>query len=144
MKRVGVVNSLAPIHLQVICLGITCFRELKEEALVASKLRWDASSDEVKNREPFGFRNLFTTTFRVERYSRLLQEEGPVWMRCRYNPPLLWFPLETYPRDYQINKKRQDTAFDEIKRNNGFRRPGEPTLPPYSFFTCKIPSCMRK
>jgi hypothetical protein len=34
MKRVGVVDSLDPIHLQVIHLGITYFRELKEEALV--------------------------------------------------------------------------------------------------------------
>jgi hypothetical protein len=56
MKRGGVVDSLAPIHLQVIRSCITHFRELKEEALAASKLRWDASSSEVKSREPFGTR----------------------------------------------------------------------------------------
>jgi hypothetical protein len=72
MKRAGVVDSLAPIHLQVIHSGITYFRELKEEALAASQLRWDASSNEVKSREPFGFRNFFATTFRVERYYKLL------------------------------------------------------------------------
>jgi hypothetical protein len=72
MKRARFVDSLALIHLHVIHLGITYFRELKEEALAASKLRWDASSDEVKSREPFGYRNLFAATFRVERYSRLL------------------------------------------------------------------------
>jgi hypothetical protein len=71
-KRVGVLDSLAPIHLQVIRSGITYFREFKEEALAASKLRWDASSDEVKSREPFGYRNFFATTCRFKRYSRLL------------------------------------------------------------------------
>jgi hypothetical protein len=132
MKRVGVVDSLAPIHLHVIRSGLTYFEEFKEEALAASKVRWDVSSDEVKSREPFGYRNFFAATFRVERYARLLQEEGPAWMGCRYNPPLLWFPPEVYQKDFQINKKRQEAAFDEIKRSHGFRRPGEPTFPPYS------------
>jgi hypothetical protein len=72
MKRVGVVDSLDPIHLHVIHSGLTYFGEFKEEALAASKLRWDASSDEVKSREPFGYRNFFAETFRVERYARLL------------------------------------------------------------------------
>ena len=80
MKRGGVVDSLAPIHLQVIHSGITRFRELKEEALAASKMRWDASSSEVKSREPFGYRNFFATTYRIERYSRLIQDEGSSWI----------------------------------------------------------------
>jgi hypothetical protein len=72
MKRAWVVDSLAPIHLHVISLGLTYFGELKEEDLVASQLRWDVSSDEVKSREAFGYRNFFAATFRVERYDRLL------------------------------------------------------------------------
>ena len=80
MKRAGVVDSLAPIHLHVIRSGLTYFEEFKEEALVASKLRWDVSSDEVKSRESFGYRNFFVATFRVEIYARLLQEEGPSCM----------------------------------------------------------------
>jgi hypothetical protein len=35
-------------------------------------MRWDASSSEVKSREPFGFRNFFAATYKVERYSRML------------------------------------------------------------------------
>jgi hypothetical protein len=65
MKRAGVVDSLAPIHLHVIHSGITYFREFKEESLVASKLRWDVSSDEVKSIEPFGYKKFFAATFRV-------------------------------------------------------------------------------
>jgi tetratricopeptide (TPR) repeat protein len=140
MKREGVMDSLAPIHRQVIHSGIIYFRELKEEALAASKVRWDASSNEVKSREPFGFRNFFAATYRVERYSRLLQEEGPAWIGCRYNPPIIWFPPESYQKDYQINKKREDVAFVELKRSNGFRRPGEPTFPPYNITALHVRS----
>ena len=140
MKRRGFVDSLAPIHLQVICSGITLFREIKEEALVASKLRWDASSGDVKSREPFGYRNFFATTYIIERYSRLLQEEGPAWIGCRYNPPIIWFPPESYQKDYQINKKREDAAFGELKRSNGFRRPSEPNFPPYNIIALHVRS----
>jgi hypothetical protein len=140
MKRKGVVDSLAPIHIQFIRLGITRFRELKEEYLAASRLRWDASSSEVMSREPFEYRNFFVATFRIERYSRLLQEEGPACIRCRYNPPMIWFPLETYQKDYQINKKREDATFGELKRSNGFRRPVEPTFPSYSLTALHVKS----
>jgi hypothetical protein len=140
MKRKGVIHSLAPIHLQVIHLGITRFRELKEEALAASKLRWDASSSEVKSREPFGYRNFFTGTFRIERYSTFLQEEGPTWIGCRYNPPIIWFPPESYQKDYKINKKREDVAFGELKISNGFRRPSEPTFPSYNIIALHVKS----
>jgi hypothetical protein len=140
MKRKWVVDSLAPIHIQVIRSCITHFRELKEEALAASKLRWDASSSEVKSREPFGYRNFFAAIFRIESYSRFLQEEGPAWIGCRYNTPIIWFPLESYQKDYQIIKKREDVAFGKIKRSNGFRRPGEPTFPSYNITALHVKS----
>jgi hypothetical protein len=76
MKREGVKSSLGPIHQQVIQSGMTYFRELKEESLSGSKLRWDASPNEVKISEPFGFKNFFPTTFIIERYARMIQEEG--------------------------------------------------------------------
>jgi hypothetical protein len=140
MKREGVVDSLAPIHRQVIRSGLPYFRELKEEALVASKLRWDASPNEVKSREPFGFKNFFAATFRVERYTRMILEEGPAWIGCRYNPPIIWFPPEGYQRDYQINRKREEAAFGELKCKNGFREPGEPTSPPYNITALHVRS----
>jgi hypothetical protein len=45
---------------------------IKEEALVGSKLRWDVSLVEVKVREPFDFKNFFASTFRIERYARMI------------------------------------------------------------------------
>jgi hypothetical protein len=138
MKREGVKISLGPIHQQVIRSGIEYLRELKEEALVGSKLRWDVSPVEVRVREPFGFKNFFAATFRLERYARMIQDEVPAYIGCRYNPPLIWFPLEDYQRYYQINKKREDIAFGELRRKNGFRAPNEPTFSPYSITTLHV------
>ena len=70
----------------------------------------------------------------------MLHEEGPTWIGCRYNPPILWFPPESYQKDYQINKKREDDAFEELKISNGFRRPGEPTFPPYNITALHVRS----
>jgi hypothetical protein len=138
MRIRGVVDSLSPIHIQVIHLCITCFRELKEDSLAASKMRWDASSSEVKSREPFGYMNFFAATFIIERHSRLIQEEGIAWIGCRYNSPIIWFPPESYQKYYQINKKREDATFGELKRSNGFRRLGEPTFPPYNITSLHV------
>jgi hypothetical protein len=77
MKMEKVIESLAPIHRQVACSGLPYFRGLKEESIVSSKLRWDASPNEVKNREPFGFKNFHAATFRLERYARMILDEGP-------------------------------------------------------------------
>jgi hypothetical protein len=77
MKREKVVESLSPIHRHVVHSGLQYFREIKEEALSAAKLRWNVSSNEVKNMEPFGFRNFHATTFRLERYAKMIMDEGP-------------------------------------------------------------------
>jgi hypothetical protein len=70
--------------------------------------------------EPFGFRNFQATTFRLERYDRMIMDEGPSWIGCRYSPPITCYPLEVYENDYEICKKREDYAFEEIKGNHGF------------------------
>jgi hypothetical protein len=84
--------------------------------------------------------NFFAATYRMERYSRFLQEEGPAWIGCRYNPPIIWFPPKSYQKDYQINKKREDATFVELKRSNGFKRPGEPTFPSYNITSLHVKS----
>ena len=70
----------------------------------------------------------------------MLQEEGPTWIGYRYNPPIIWFPLESYQKDYKINKKREDATFEEFKISNGFRRLGEPTFPPYNITSLHVRS----
>jgi hypothetical protein len=67
MKREKVVESLAPIHRHVVHSKMDYFGEIKEESLSSSKLIWNVSSNEIKNREPFGFRNFQAATLRLEK-----------------------------------------------------------------------------
>jgi hypothetical protein len=71
------VEYLAHIHRHVVHSGLQYFGEIKEESLPTAKLRSNVSSNEVKNKEPFGFRNFQVATFRLERYSRMIMDEGP-------------------------------------------------------------------
>jgi hypothetical protein len=45
MKRDMVEEYLVPIHRHVVQSGIQYFREIKEESLLATKLRWNVSSN---------------------------------------------------------------------------------------------------
>jgi hypothetical protein len=56
----------------------------------------------------------------VERYTGMILDEGPTWIGCRYSPPIIWYPLEGYQSDYQINRKREEVAFEELRCKNGF------------------------
>ena len=77
VNRDKVVEFLSPIHRHVVHAGLQYFGEIKEEALSAAKLRWNVSSNEVKNREPFGFKNFQAATFKLERYARIIMNERP-------------------------------------------------------------------
>jgi hypothetical protein len=112
MKREKIVESLSPVHRHVVYSILKYFREIKEESLSTAKLRWYVSSNEVKNREPFGFIIFHATTFRLERYAKMIMDEGPSWIGCRYSPPIIWYPPESYRSDYEICKKREDVSFD--------------------------------
>jgi hypothetical protein len=87
MKREKVVEYLAPIHRHVVYSGLQYFGEIRDESLSTTKLRWSVSSNEIKNREPFGFRNFQAAALRLERYVNMIMEAGPSWIGCRYNPP---------------------------------------------------------
>ena len=89
MKREKIVDSLSPIHRHVVYSRMQCFGEIREESPSAAKLRWNVSSNEFKNREPFAFINFQATDLRLERYAKMIMEEGPSWIGCRYSPPII-------------------------------------------------------
>jgi hypothetical protein len=132
LKREKVVESLAPIHRHVIYLGLQYFGEIREEALFAAKLRWSVSSNEIKNKEPFGFRNFQTPALRLEWYSNMIMEAGPSWIGCKYSAPIIWYHPEGYQSVYELRKKHEETSFEELKGKHGFWRYREETSPPYS------------
>jgi len=121
------VEYLSRIHRHVVHSCLHYFRDIKEESLFAAKLRWSVSSNEVKNMEPFGFRNFQETTFRLETYARMIMDEGSSWIGCRYNLSIIWYPPKGYQSDYEIHKKMEDVSFEDLKGKHRFRRPREET-----------------
>ena len=59
-------------------------------ALAAAKQRWMASTNNVKNTEPFNYRNFKVAASIFLSYSSLVYNMGPDWLGCRYRNPLLW------------------------------------------------------
>jgi hypothetical protein len=74
--------------------------------------------------EPFGFINFHASTFKLERYAKMILNEGLAWIGCRNNPPIIWYPLDGYQSNYELCKKEEDVAFEVLKGKHGFRRPG--------------------
>ena len=140
MKREKVVESLAPIHRHVVHSGLHFFGENKEESLFVAKLRWSVSSNEFKNREPFGFRNFQVATLILERYAKMIIDEGPSSIGCKYSPPIIWYHREVYQSVYEIHKRREVATFEYLKGKHGFQRPREYTSPPFSITTLPLNS----
>ena len=89
MRRQGVRTRLGPIHKYIIENAQENFGDIREAALAAAKKRWMASTNNVKNREPFSYRNFKADASKFLSYSSLIYNMGPAWLGCRYRNPLL-------------------------------------------------------
>jgi hypothetical protein len=72
----------------------------------------------------------------------MIQNEGPAWIGCMYSPPIIWYPPEGYQSIYEIRKKEEDVSFEDLRGNNGFRRPKENTYPPFSIIVLHVKSLL--
>ena len=72
----------------------------------------------------------------------MILDEGPSWIGCRYSPPIIWYHPEGYRSIYEIHKKEEDVAFEDIKGKNGFMRPREKTSPPFSITSLHVNSLL--
>ena len=100
--------------------------------LAVAKQRWMASTNNVKNREPFNYRNFKAATSRFCSYRNLFYSMGPAWLGCRYRNPLLWLPPKEYNHNYEFQEGATGAAFALIKRKQGFRTHNEKAYPAYS------------
>ena len=91
-----------------------------------------ASKNNVKNRDPFCYRNFKVAASRFLSYSNLVFNMGPAWLECRYRFPLLWYPPEGYNHDYELPEGLTSAAFAIIRQKQGFRAYKEKVYPAYS------------
>lgn len=111
----GVVGQLGLFHINIIQLGKEYFQEIKEEALSTARQRWEASSNNIRNREPFGFRNFKAASTRLHKYSNMVLSMGPEWIRCGYRSPIIWYPPDGYHSDYNSSDHQVNQAFAMLK-----------------------------
>ena len=129
MRRPGVRSRLGTIHKYIIENAREYFEDIHEAALVATKQWWMASTNNVKNREPFNYRNFKATASRFLSYSSLVYNMGPAWLGCIYRNPLLWLPPEDYNHNYEFPEGATSAAFALIKRKKGFRTHNKKSYP---------------
>jgi len=77
------------------------------------------SSNEIKNKEPFSFRNFQAATSKVRDYVHLVLEERPNWLGCRYKCPIIWYPTDDYKVKYELMEVGMFVAFQEVRSRNG-------------------------
>ena len=75
---------MGPNHNNTLRACLEYFKDIKEEAIQEAKLRWKLSHNEVKNKEPFNYRNFQAAIDRMKHYGSLVFSETPTWIECRY------------------------------------------------------------
>lgn len=71
MTREGVIKILGPIHKEIVQEGISYFLSIQQSSLTASKHRWTISTNSLKDREPFNYKNFKAIVSRMVTYSNL-------------------------------------------------------------------------
>lgn len=102
MQREVVIAKLGSIHKDIVYNGKAYFQDIQEEGLLAAKQRWQASTNNINIREPFGYRNFKVASSHFHLYSNIILNRGPTWIGCRYRCPIIWYPPEDYHHDYEL------------------------------------------
>lgn len=121
MTQEGVIKTLGPIHREIVQKGISYFLSIQERSLITSKLRWTISTNNVKEREPFNYRNFKVAATRMITYNNLILREGPYWLGCRFQSPIIWYPLEGYRADNELLEGQENAAFALLAQHHSFR-----------------------
>ena len=112
--------------------GTTYFLFIQERSLVASKMRWMVSSNNVKEREPFSYGNFKSAGRRLVPYNNLLLREGPYWVGYRFISPIIYYPPEGYQLDYELPEGQEAAAFAHLARHHGLMPITDRSSPTYS------------
>lgn len=121
MTQEGVTKTLGPIYKEIVQKGISYFLSIQERSLTASKHRWMISTNSVKDREPFNYKNFKVVAARMVTYRNLILREGPYWLGCRFQSPIIWYPPKGYRVDYEFPKGKEWLVFTHLAQHHGFR-----------------------
>ena len=114
------------------------FLSIQEISFPASKQRWTVSTNSVKDREPFNYRNFKAVAGRFVTYSNIILREGPYWLGCRFRSLIIWYPPKGYWSYYELRKGHEGITFVELIQKHGFRLDKEKVFPAYSLTALHI------
>lgn len=115
------IKNLGPIHKEIVQKGISYFLSIQEKYLTTSKLRWMISTNSVKDRETFNYRNFKATVARMVTYNNLILREGPYLLGCRFRSPIIWYPSKGYRANYELPEGQEGSTFMLLAQHYGFR-----------------------
>lgn len=87
------------------------------------------STNNIKNREPFGYRNFKAVVARLVKYNNLILCMDATWIGCHCRSLIIWYPADGYHFDYELLECEEGRAFEMLKKKNGFRLYQEDTYP---------------
>ena len=121
MTQKGVIVKLGPLHKDILQYGREYIQEIREDALLVAKTRWQAFTNIVKNRDPFNYRNFKAVVVLFFFYSNIILSMGPTWIGFCYRCPIIWYPPKGYHHNYDLPKGHENQAFARVKQKHGFR-----------------------
>ena len=132
MTQEGITKSLGPIHKELVLEGTAYFLSIQERSLVASKMVWMVSSNNLKDRKPFNYGNFKANARRLIPYNNFILRGGPYWVGCHYRSPIIWYPHEGYHPEYELPEGQEAAVLAHLAQNHGFRPLTNRPYPAYS------------
>ncbi len=72
---------------------------------------------------------------RMITHNNLILKEGPYWLGCQFQSPIIWYPPEGYQSDYELPEGHENIAFVNLAQHHDFRPDTENFSSAYSLTT---------
>ena len=138
MRSLGVMETLGPMHEDLIRQNLEYFLTIKDLAIDAAKFRYQTSNPNIQLREPFRYENFELATSRLNLYGERILQEGPSWLGYRFRSPIIWHPAPGYQALYEVPEGQKNQFFDDLVAHHGCRSPHEIPFPAYSLTALHI------
>ena len=132
MRTPGVIETLGPMHEDLIRHSLEYFLTIKDLAIDAAQFRYRISSPSIQLREPFRYENFELAASRLNLYGERILQVGPSWLGYRFRSPIIWHPAPGYQALYEMLEGQLNQFSDDLVAHHGCRPPHEIPSPAYS------------
>lgn len=80
MRTPGVMETLGPMHEDLIRQNLEYFLTIKDLAINATKFRYQTLNPNIQLREPFRYENFELAASRLNLYGERILQAGPSWL----------------------------------------------------------------